>query len=135
MTELRLVLTALALAAAMLLAGVVGRRQRIGSVILALLALVWLAADHGFEGAVLLTVTHTHGLTLTDLIGLAGLGVAIWLWFRLRRTGRQASGRGRRRKTNPSGDGLGRHRATGCTERRIALIAGASTRGLTRESR
>lgn len=135
MTELRLVLTALALAAAMVLAGVVGRRQRIGSVILALLALVWLAADHGFEGAVLLTVTQTHGLTSTDLIGLAGLGVAIWLWFRLRRTGGQASVRSRRRKTNPSGEQLGRHRVTGCTERRIALNAGASTRGLTRESR
>jgi hypothetical protein len=83
--ELRLVLTALALMAAMVLSAVVGRRQRVGAVLLALLSFVWLTIDRSFEGAVIVEVSSRHGLVVSDLVGLAGLSGAAWLWWRGRR--------------------------------------------------
>ncbi len=76
--------TALALAVAMLLAAFLGRRLRAGVVILVLLSLVWLTVDREFEGPVLWNLDGDHGLVLSDLVALAGFGVAIWLWLRRR---------------------------------------------------
>lgn len=89
MPELRIVLTVVALVAAMVLAGALGVRQRSGALILALLGFVWLTLDNRFEGAVLLTVSDHNGLTAADLVGLAGIGAAGFELFRLRRS-RQA---------------------------------------------
>lgn len=84
MAELRIVLTVLALLAAMVLAGVVGLRRRIGIVLLALLSFVWLTLDKDFEGAVIVTITSHNGVTVSDLVGLAGFVVCVVLWRRLR---------------------------------------------------
>jgi hypothetical protein len=80
--ELRIIITACALVAAMALATWLGRTQRAGAVILALLGIAWLTVDHDFEGGVLVTVSQDHGLVTSDLVGLAAIGVAVWLWFR-----------------------------------------------------
>lgn len=85
MPELRVVLTACALFVAMVLAGWLARRQRTAAVLLALLSFVWLTVDRSFEGPVLLSVSSTHGLVTSDLVGIAGLGAALWLWARGRR--------------------------------------------------
>ena len=84
MSEVRVVLTVVALLAAMGLAAVIGRRQRTGSVLLALLSLLWLLVNHSFEGAILVSFTSTKGLTSSDLVGLAGFVLSGWLWFRRR---------------------------------------------------
>jgi hypothetical protein len=84
MAEARIIITALALVAAMMLAGWIGRRQRAGAVVLALLGIAWLTVDHDFEGGVLFTVTEYHGLVTSDLVGLAAIGTAIWLWLRVK---------------------------------------------------
>lgn len=83
MAEARIVITALALVAAMLIAGWIGRTQRAAAILLALLGIAWLTVDHEFEGGVLFTVTEHHGLVTSDLVGLAAIGAAIWLWLRL----------------------------------------------------
>lgn len=85
MPELRVVLTVVALLAAMILGGVVGLRHRIGIAILALLSFVWLTLDRDFEGGVLVSLTSHNGITASDLVGLAGFGISVWLWLRLRR--------------------------------------------------
>jgi hypothetical protein len=82
--EARIVITALALVAAMLIAGWIGRTQRAAAILLALLGIAWLTVDHEFEGGVLFTVTEHHGLVTSDLVGIAAIGAAIWLWLRLR---------------------------------------------------
>jgi hypothetical protein len=63
---------------------VIGRRQRLGTVLLALLSVLWLLVNSDFEGPVLLTVVEDHGLTTADLVGLAGLILAAWQFWRLR---------------------------------------------------
>lgn len=85
MPELRIVLTVLALLAAMLIAGLIGLRQRLGIAVLALLSFVWLTVDKDFEGGVLLTVARHNGLTVADLVGIAGFLVCVVLWWRGRR--------------------------------------------------
>jgi hypothetical protein len=52
--------------------------------VLALLGIAWLTVDHDFEGGVLFTVTEYHGLVTSDLVGLAAIGTAIWLWLRVK---------------------------------------------------
>ena len=86
MPQVRVVLTVVALLAAMVLAGVIGRRQQLGSVLLVLLSALWLLVDNTFEGPVLFSVTSHNGLTASDLVGLAGLVIGGWLWFRRRRS-------------------------------------------------
>jgi hypothetical protein len=81
----RNIVTVCALVAAMLLAGWIGRRQRTGAVVLALVGVVWLAVDDNFEGGVLIRVSKYHGLVTSDLVGLAAIITAVWLWFRRRR--------------------------------------------------
>jgi hypothetical protein len=85
MPELRIVLTMIALLAAMVISGMIGRRNRLGIAVLALLSFVWLTVDKDFEGAVLVTVMRHNGLTLADLVGLAGFAVCAILWWRTRR--------------------------------------------------
>jgi hypothetical protein len=89
MHDLRIVLTVLALLAAMALCGVLGLRQRLAIVVLALLSFVWLTLDSDFEGDVLITFTNHNGLTASDLVGVAGFVAAIGLWVRLWRRRRR----------------------------------------------
>jgi hypothetical protein len=81
MSELRIAVTAYALLTAMLLAGFIGWRDRLGVIILALLSIVWLSADQNFEGPTLIKFSQYHGLVLADLVGIAGLGISVWLWL------------------------------------------------------
>jgi hypothetical protein len=85
MHDLRIVLTVLALVASMVLCGVLGLRQRLAIVVLALLSFVWLTLDSDFEGGVLISFTSYNGLTASDLVGIAGFVACVVLWWRLRR--------------------------------------------------
>lgn len=58
---------------------------RIGALVLAAVAVVWLMIDRPFEGGTILLVSATHGVNTTDLAGVFALGYAIWLWFAPRR--------------------------------------------------
>jgi hypothetical protein len=85
MPELRVVITVVALLAAMLISGAIGWRQRSGILVLALLSFVWLTLDQNFEGGVLISLTSHNGITASDLVGITGLIVGVLLWLRLRR--------------------------------------------------
>ncbi|NYD40497.1 hypothetical protein [Nocardioides panaciterrulae] len=74
-------LAGLVLAGLVVLAAVAPQTGRIGAIALGLTSVVWLLVDQSVEGVVVLTVTRTHGLTSSDLAGIAGLGVAGWLFF------------------------------------------------------
>lgn len=70
-----------------MISGLLGRRMIVGSVLLALTAVVWLLVDTNFEGPILFVITRRNGLTFADLFAFAGLGVAVvqlWLWSRRR---------------------------------------------------
>jgi hypothetical protein len=75
------VLAALAYALAMVLAGAVGYRQRLGVAILTLLSLSWFTMDKLFEGRSLVRISTSMGITASDLVGLAGLLWAAWLGY------------------------------------------------------
>lgn len=64
-----------------LLAGTSDRTGRAGAVALAAVSVLWLLVNNSMEGAVLLVVAPTHGLTAADLTGLLGLGLAGWRLF------------------------------------------------------
>lgn len=83
--DARLTLAALALLAAMLLAGWWGRRERIGAVLLLLLSFSWLTVDQRWELRVLIYWNDRHGVTVSDLAGAAGIVIAIVELVRLRR--------------------------------------------------
>jgi hypothetical protein len=85
MSDLRVVALIVTLGAAMIICAVLGVRHRVGYVLLTLLSVIWLLVDQDFEGDILLTVSNRHGLTTSDLFGLAGLAVAALLWLRQRR--------------------------------------------------
>lgn len=85
MSELRLIITAALLALAMALASWVGRQQQIGTVILALLSLVWLTVDRDREGGIIAGGDARHGLTTADLVGVTGLVIAGVQFVRFRR--------------------------------------------------
>ena len=58
-----------------------------GALVLAASSVVWLFVNRPMEGAVLFIVSEGHGLTAADLVGLTGLGLAVWrfiLWRRSR---------------------------------------------------
>jgi hypothetical protein len=96
------VLVGLVLAALVLLAAASGRWGLPGAVALAVVSGLWLLVNKRAEGPLLWSVTPHHGLTATDLAGLAGLAVAIW-------RGRQAWRRRRRRSDeSPSAERDGR---------------------------
>ena len=83
--DVRLLCTALALAAAMVLSGVLGWRRWLGVVLLALLSFVWLTVDAAWEGPHLIDFGARHALTLADLVAVAGFAAAVWLAVRLSR--------------------------------------------------
>ncbi|MCW2792445.1 MAG: hypothetical protein JWO76_1543 [Nocardioides sp.] len=78
-------LTGLALAALVLTAGLAPRFGRPGAVALAAVSVLWFLVNKPVEGDTLVYVTHDHGLTSADLGGVAGLLLALWVWFRPRR--------------------------------------------------
>ncbi len=47
-----------------------------GAVGLAVVSVLWLVFNGPMEGAVLLSFGRAHGLTVADLVGLLGLGIA-----------------------------------------------------------
>jgi H+/gluconate symporter-like permease len=71
-------LPGLVLVAVIVLAAVSSRTGVAGVVALAVVSLLWLRVNGSMEGPVLWKVSRGHGLTLTDLAGIAGLGVATW---------------------------------------------------------
>ena len=73
---------AVCLIGAMAVVTVVARHDRRAAWALLLLAACWVGVDHGWEGAVLLPVAHDHGLTVSDLPGVAAGLAAFVLWFR-----------------------------------------------------
>ena len=85
MSDTRIVLVVLVLLASMALSFALGRRQPIGAVLLALLSFLWLLVNSAFEGPVLIDFSLQHGLTTSDLVGIAGLLSAGWLLVRRRR--------------------------------------------------
>ncbi len=56
------------------------RWPRPSAVVLALSCAAWFPANKSMEGPVLVSVTPDHGLVAADLIGLAGLLYAAWVW-------------------------------------------------------
>ena len=70
----------LVLTALVLVAGTLSRTGRPGAVALALLSLLWLLTNAPMEGATLVQLSDTHGITGADLAGVAGLGLALWRW-------------------------------------------------------
>ncbi|MGN6252685.1 MAG: hypothetical protein ACTHNS_12800 [Marmoricola sp.] len=59
-----------------LLAGTGDRTGRPGALALAAVSVAWLLDNAPMEGAVLVVVSRTHGLTAADLAGLVGLVLA-----------------------------------------------------------
>ncbi|MCM0621848.1 hypothetical protein [Nocardioides bruguierae] len=68
--------------------------QWAGVVAVAFFSGLWILANGPMEGAVLLVVAPTHGLTAGDLVGLAGLAIAGgrgWVLWRARAEAAAAS--------------------------------------------
>lgn len=72
------VLVGLVLVAVVLLAAVSGRAGLPGAVALAAASVLWLLVNGSAEGPLIWALDSQHGLTATDLGGVAGLGVAAW---------------------------------------------------------
>ncbi len=79
----RLSATAVLLVACMLGVGWWARRSWLGVAVLAALSVVWLTVDRLWEVTVLFRINTSHGVTLADLVGLAGIVAAGWLALRL----------------------------------------------------
>jgi hypothetical protein len=71
-------LPGLVLAALVVLAAASAATRLLGAIALAAVSVLWLLVNGSAEGPVLWVVARGHGLTATDLAGLAGLGVAAW---------------------------------------------------------
>jgi hypothetical protein len=75
-----------ALVALMLVAlGVLGpgrRLRRAAAVLLLPASLAWVLFNGTLEGAVLLTFSTDHGLTVSDLLGVVGVAVAVTMLLR-----------------------------------------------------
>lgn len=71
----------LVLVAMLLLAGTLSRTGRFGAILLAVVSAVWLLVNQRFEGNILWVASSTHALTAGDLVGLAGILLAIWHWY------------------------------------------------------
>lgn len=63
-------------------AGTADRTGRAGALTLAALSVLWLVVSDGLEGPVVWRITADNGLTATDFVGFAGLGLAAWRWRR-----------------------------------------------------
>jgi hypothetical protein len=82
--EARIVLTALALLAAIVISGILGWRRYYGAVLLALLSFVWLSADSEWELGLLFKIDPQHGVVTSDLVSLVGFCLALCELVRLR---------------------------------------------------
>ena len=80
-------LAALALMALVASAALAGRWGRPGAVVLAVCSCAWLFANRSMEGDLLLRLSSTRGVVAADAGALAGLVVALVVWFRPRRDG------------------------------------------------
>ena len=76
---------AVVLAGLVLAAGLSGLLGARGAAVLAALSLLWLVVNDPMEGTVLMTFSPGHGLTGADLAGFAGLALAAYRGFALRR--------------------------------------------------
>ena len=83
MSELRIIVLIWTLVLLMAVGAALGARRRSGALVLALVSFVWLLVDSDFEGVVLIVVTKRNGLTTSDLVGVAGLVLALGQWWRL----------------------------------------------------
>jgi hypothetical protein len=54
------------------------RGNRLAALALIPLSLAWLVFNTPFEGPTLIVLSWSHGLTVSDLIAVAGLGIAGW---------------------------------------------------------
>ena len=72
----------LVLVAMLLTAGVPEKKtKKYGGPLLVALSVLWLFVNKDrMEGQILLTLSHHHGLTAGDLVGLAGIGLGVWRW-------------------------------------------------------
>ena len=61
-------------------AGTGDRTGRPGAAVLGALSIVWFFTNQPMEGSVLVTLSETHGVTMADLVGLTGIGLAVWRW-------------------------------------------------------
>jgi hypothetical protein len=73
------------LACLVVAAGLSCRFGLAGSATLAAISIVWLTVNGPMEGAVLVQLSATHGITGADLAGVAGLGLAVFQAVRARR--------------------------------------------------
>jgi hypothetical protein len=53
----------------------------------------WLVFNHPVEGDTLWVLSSTHGLTVADLFGLVGMGIAVLMQFSPRRPRSRRRGR------------------------------------------
>jgi hypothetical protein len=60
--------------------------------VLALVSLGWLVVNGPVEGDVLWVLDSSHGLTVADLFGLAGVAIALLVQFSPRRPKRRRNG-------------------------------------------
>jgi hypothetical protein len=77
---------AIVLVALVFLAGVSGETGLLGAVGLAVVSVAWLVVNKPVEGPLLFIVAPGHGLAVSDLAGLTGLGLAVWRWYRARQS-------------------------------------------------
>jgi hypothetical protein len=81
LSDKRVIALIACLGLAMVITAVLAVRDRRLSIVLLLLSVVWLIVDRPFEGDVVVTVSHSHGLTGADFVGVVGGVVAVVLWF------------------------------------------------------
>ncbi|GLZ51813.1 hypothetical protein [Actinomycetospora sp. NBRC 106378] len=60
-------------------------RRRITALVLVGLAILWLPLNQPVEGPQLLRLSETHAVTTADLLSVALVLVAAWLWWSARR--------------------------------------------------
>jgi hypothetical protein len=77
------VIPGLVLAALVVVAGL-GPDGRLGGLLLAATAVLWILVNKPMEGATLVAVAEDHGLTAGDLAGLVGVLLGGWRAFRPR---------------------------------------------------
>jgi hypothetical protein len=71
----------------LLTAATADRTGQVGAGVLAVSSVVWFFVNKPMEGSVLLVLGEDHGVTAADLVGVAGLAIAVWryrLWRRAR---------------------------------------------------
>ena len=62
-----------------------GRRQRVAAVLLLPVAAAWVLFNGPIEGPILLTLSTDHGLTVSDLLAVVAVLVAVAVLVRRRR--------------------------------------------------